>query len=502
MCCPTQSTYYCNFKRWILCIILPVAFLLLAVPPEYVRSQETDSFTAEADNLLESGHFSEALSKYQEKLPQAIVDKDYFHAKSGIGKCKKGLSEIETAKQTFKNLLYEYPDLDYNNEVISNYTSLVDMSGCQDIEPADAGENIVHGKYLFKEKNYPAARSKYQRYLNHFPGDKNAPYARYQVGRTYYREKDYENAVTEFRRVADEYPLSNKAGSAEWVIGYCRHYQGDSRAAILQFQKFIQDYPDHPMVPDARERLAALIHMVGLETGERSYWYQAMEVYNNLHDEQKNERPERAAFARMQEAALTLELALKGEEGITHEETVQKCRGVKEQYPEAPATVLATAKLMEGEAEFYQGYYEESLLAYEELFSEFTGNAECGTQLAAGHVMCGIALRALDRREEALEHFEEVITEYSAVENFAGCNFVNDALVWKAFLLSTRNYPNVLEGDLLEALLISQALVETEADGGITPAQVACAQETMERVQELAPDLYLSVMSESEGGEE
>jgi tetratricopeptide (TPR) repeat protein len=379
--------------------------------------------------------------------------------------------------------------LDVDDVAINGYTALVDLSSCREVEPKDAAENLIQGIYMFEQKNYPASRAKYQRFLSNFPLDQNAYYVQYQLARTYYKEKDYSNAITEFRKVSEDYPHCNKAGNAEWVIGYCLHYQKNYSEALLQFQKFIREYPEHVMVPDAKERLAALIHIIGIETGERSHWYQAIEVYNQLHDEQKNDKPEKAAFALMQEAALTFELALHGEEGMTHEDTIRKCRMVKEEYPEAPSTVLATAKLMEGEALFFQGFYDESLLAYDEMFSDFEGKADCGTQLAAGHVMCGIALRALDRRVEALEHFEKVIADYGEVRNFDGCNFVNDALVWKSFLLSTRNYPNVTEEDLFEALEISLEIIENEAvKGQEDKRRVACARHNVDRVRELAPE--------------
>jgi TolA-binding protein len=502
MCSPFSSRLFPSKKRHNLKLLLLFLSVLLVFNYTSIQAAEPASLTAEADQLLAAGDYAGALAEYQQVVTRAIEDKDYFRAKTGVGKCQAALKQTEGAKDTFRNLLYEHPDLDDDREVLNGYKALVDLTGCREAEPKDAAENLIQGIYLFSENDYPAARGKYQGFLGKYPADKNAYYVQYQVGRTFYREKDYEKAITEFRKTADEYPLSNKAGSAEWVIGYCRHYQENYGEAVIQFQKFIQDYPDHPMITDAKERLAALIHLMGMETGERSYWYQAMEVYNQLHDEQKDEKPERAAFARMQGAALTLELALRGEAGITHDDAVRKCREVKEQYPEAPAIVLATAKLMEGEVQFYQGYKEESLLAYEELFADFEGKGECGTQIAAGHVMCGITLRALDRREDALAHFEKVITDYGEIENFAGCNFVNDALVWKAFLLSTRNFPNVAEDDLYEALLISLAVIEEETDVDSTTPRAVCAQETVDRVQELAPELYFSVLGEFEGGVE
>jgi TolA-binding protein len=430
MCGHFSSCLFPVKKRQNMKFTLLFLSVLLIFIQTRVMAAETIALSAEADLLLSTNDYAGALAEYQRTVTRAVEDKDYFLAKVGVGMCQAALKQTEAAKATFKNLLYEHPDLDDDRAAIRGYTGLVDLTDCRATEPIDAADNLVQGIYLFSEKDYPAARGKYQRFMEHYPADRTAYYVQYQLGRTYFREKDYKRAAAEFRKTANDYPLSKKAGSAEWIIGYCRHYQENYGEAIAQFQKFILDYPDHHMITDAKERLASLIHLVGEKDDNSQNWLLAYAIYSNMAEELAETEPERAGYAQMQKAAMVLEMAKRREHGFDYKDAIEECEKVLVIKETAPLD-KAKALLMKGESYYYQGDRDNALECFLTVLEDYEKGSNCKLACGAAHVMAGIIYNRSGETDNAIKHFDEVIKKYKKGPNFADRNVYADALLWK-----------------------------------------------------------------------
>lgn len=128
-----------------------------------------------------------------------------------------------------------------------------------------------------KAKKYEEARSSAQRFLDTYPGDEDAPYAKYLLALSYYDQIDEVGrdqgltfqALQALRDVIEQYPDSDYARSAslkfdlafdhlaakEMEIGRFYLKEGHYTAAINRFRVVVEQYQTTTQTPEALERL-------------------------------------------------------------------------------------------------------------------------------------------------------------------------------------------------------------------------------------------------------
>jgi len=128
-----------------------------------------------------------------------------------------------------------------------------------------------------KAKKYEEARSSAQRFLDTYPGDEDAAYAKYLLALSYYDQIDEVGrdqgltfqALQALRDVIEQYPDSDYARSAalkfdlafdhlaskEMEIGRFYLKEGHYTAAINRFRVVVEQYQTTTQTPEALERL-------------------------------------------------------------------------------------------------------------------------------------------------------------------------------------------------------------------------------------------------------
>ena len=145
---------------------------------------------------------------------------------------------------------------------------------------------IMEAYAQHKAKKYEDARSSAQRFLDTYPGDEDAAYAKYLLALSYYDQIDEVGrdqgltfqALQALRDVIEQYPDSDYARSAtlkfdlafdhlaskEMEIGRFYLKQGHYTAAINRFRVVVEQYQTTTQTPEALERLVEAYLALGI----------------------------------------------------------------------------------------------------------------------------------------------------------------------------------------------------------------------------------------------
>jgi tol-pal system protein YbgF len=122
--------------------------------------------------------------------------------------------------------------------------------------PPQSDEAIYKlGQRLYKQKNFSAARGRFQALLKKFPKSNLAPSAHFWIGETYYSQKKFEEAILAYNQVVKRYRKSSKAPAALLKQGLSFSSLGDKLTARVVLKKLIKDYPKSSQAKTARNLL-------------------------------------------------------------------------------------------------------------------------------------------------------------------------------------------------------------------------------------------------------
>ncbi|MGD8561122.1 MAG: tol-pal system protein YbgF [Desulfarculaceae bacterium] len=122
--------------------------------------------------------------------------------------------------------------------------------------PPQSDEAIYKlGHRLYKQKNFNAARDRFQDMLKKFPKSNLAPSAHFWIGETYYSQKKFEEAILAYNQVVKRYRKSSKAPAALLKQGLSFSSLGDKLTARVVLKKLIKDYPKSSQAKTARNLL-------------------------------------------------------------------------------------------------------------------------------------------------------------------------------------------------------------------------------------------------------
>ena len=145
---------------------------------------------------------------------------------------------------------------------------------------------IMQAYSYHKGRNYESARGAAQRFLDNYPGDQDAAYAKYLLALSYYDQIDEVGrdqgltfqALQALRAVIEEYPDSDYARSAalkfdlafdhlaskEMEIGRFYLKKGHYTAAINRFRVVVEEFQTTSHTPEALMRLVEAYLALGL----------------------------------------------------------------------------------------------------------------------------------------------------------------------------------------------------------------------------------------------
>lgn len=338
------------------------------------------------------------------------------------------------------------------------------------------------------------ARDAASEILKAAPDDARRAQALKVLARTYWTDKDYEKALETLNRITTQYPRADEAAYAWWLKGYCHVRQGNPARALEAFAKVGSDYASSDKASDAAARCAFLAcqetigplderiarfksalerypkHPEFLEL-KRAYsqllWAksermktleakdQAVKAYRELADLSSAD-PEMKAFAEMNLVALTMEKERikdqqreSGPQTETFSDALKACADYLKSHPNGPPDMTATVLLIQGESHYFNGQFESSNVAFDDLLARFGQDKNCQTQAAFAHYMKAMILYRQERPDEAHAEFTKVL-DYPKEANFHGNCVQASALEWIGYRsLSSGDAPTAQEAKRL-----------------------------------------------------
>ncbi|MGB8813183.1 MAG: outer membrane protein assembly factor BamD [Paracoccaceae bacterium] len=200
----------------------------------------------------------------------------------GGGKTEAPLDTL-TAEEIFKRGEYELETRPKPEEAIRYFSEVERLYPYSEW----AKRALIMQAFSFhKAKEYEDARASAQRFLDYYPGDEDAAYAKYLLALSYYDQIDEVGrdqgltfqALQALRAVIEEYPDSEYARSAilkfdlafdhlaakEMEIGRYYLKKGHYAAAINRFRVVVQDFQTTTHTAEALHRLVEAYLALGL----------------------------------------------------------------------------------------------------------------------------------------------------------------------------------------------------------------------------------------------
>ncbi len=111
----------------------------------------------------------------------------------------------------------------------------------------------------FKDKKYPAARQKFEKFIKENPDHKLASNSQYWIGEIYYNEKKYEEAILAYETFIKKYPKHDKVRAAMLKQGYSFLELGDKKTGKVILERIIERYPRTSEADLAEKKIAEIL---------------------------------------------------------------------------------------------------------------------------------------------------------------------------------------------------------------------------------------------------
>ncbi|WP_151717301.1 outer membrane protein assembly factor BamD [Gemmobacter serpentinus] len=197
-----------------------------------------------------------------------------FLAGCGGGAAKEPALDTLSAEQIFKRGEYTLEEENRPDDAIRYFAEIERLYPYSDW----ARRALIMQAFTYhKAKEYEDARQASQRFLDYYPGDEDAAYAKYLLALSYYDQIDEVGrdqgltfqALQALREVIEEYPNSEYARSSimkfdlafdhlaakEMEIGRYYLKRGNYTAAINRFRVVVQDFQTSTHTAEALHRL-------------------------------------------------------------------------------------------------------------------------------------------------------------------------------------------------------------------------------------------------------
>ena len=203
----------------------------------------------------------------------------------GIGQSDPGTQELEgfTAAEIYKRGEFELENNNRPKQAVRYFGEVERLYPYSEW----AKRGLIMQAYAYhKGKNYEEARGAAQRFIDTYPGDQDAAYAKYLLALSYYDQIDEVGrdqgltfqALQALREVIEQYPDSEYARSAilkfdlafdhlaakEMEIGRYYLKRGHYAASINRFRVVVEDFQTTTHTPEALMRLVEAYLALGL----------------------------------------------------------------------------------------------------------------------------------------------------------------------------------------------------------------------------------------------
>ncbi|RJO64083.1 MAG: outer membrane protein assembly factor BamD [Candidatus Omnitrophota bacterium] len=216
-------------------------------------------------SYLKEGEFKEAINNFR-KIAQSTQDSIVkISALCQIGDAYQDSGDYGRAKETYDNLLKEFPESFYTDYV--QYQLGLTMLKSSDYDGAIMSfmalkKNFPNSKLLddasyalglayFQRKDYTASRENFEKFLDEFKDSDLRPQALYLSGTSLFNLGKYQEAIEAFKGVTKAYTHDEELiQKAEYEIADCYYQMGDEKEAMARFTILRAKYPDSKLTAE------------------------------------------------------------------------------------------------------------------------------------------------------------------------------------------------------------------------------------------------------------
>jgi len=143
-----------------------------------------------------------------------------------------------------------------------------------EVKPEDSGPKDPQRLYDeaqidFKEKRYPEARQKFEKFVKDFQKHALTPNSYYWTGESLFAEKKYEDAILAYETFLKKYPDNDKVKGAMLKQAYSFIDMGDRKTGKVILERIIEKYPTSKEAELAEKKIAEVLAKGPIKTKKK-----------------------------------------------------------------------------------------------------------------------------------------------------------------------------------------------------------------------------------------
>ncbi|MEE9613832.1 MAG: tol-pal system protein YbgF [Thermodesulfobacteriota bacterium] len=221
------------------------------------KDYDIEQVNEKAEALAETlGSIEGRLSSIEEKM-QEDGTADEWSSEPAPGEVESLLEPVKADIEAIKNSLEAIEEAlgGLDERLAAVEAGSVAEVPQKDRAPDPANLYMEGYRETMDNRNYPAGREIFKRFLSLFPEHELADNAQYWLGEIYYAEGDWERAVLEFNKVIKDYPDGDKVAAAKLKQAFSFNKLGADKEARVLLEQIIEKFPAYPEAEHAKKRL-------------------------------------------------------------------------------------------------------------------------------------------------------------------------------------------------------------------------------------------------------
>lgn len=139
----------------------------------------------------------------------------------------------------------------------------------EDSGPMDPQRLYDEAQIDFREKRYPEARQKFEKFVKDFQKHALTPNSYYWTGESLFAEKKYEDAILAYETFLKKFPENDKVKGAMLKQAYAFIEMGDRKTGKVILERIIEKYPTSKEAELAEKKIAEVLAKGPIKTKKK-----------------------------------------------------------------------------------------------------------------------------------------------------------------------------------------------------------------------------------------
>lgn len=232
-----------------------------------IRESQSSILTQTSDLSKElqtmKGRFDENKYFIDKAIKELIAEKELQQAKITAFE-----NEIKALKAREPVVKEDVPEKNGNGKKAAEHPVSPEVKPEED-GPKDPQRLYDEAQIDFKEKRYPDARQKFEKFTKDFQKHALTPNSYYWTGESLFAEKKYEDAILAYETFLKKYPDNDKVKGAMLKQAYSFIEMGDRKTGKVILERIIEKYPTSKEAELAEKKIAEVLAKGPIKTKKK-----------------------------------------------------------------------------------------------------------------------------------------------------------------------------------------------------------------------------------------